>query len=126
MMAIILYNKRLSSNLVRTFHSVSTRNTCDVPNANRLIQRSRNDLILTRMEHGAHHVMIVTSQHRNASARLPVPDANCLIVGRRQNPRILMMEVCDANVVQMTKQCEHAAAFLVVPELVLNYIQKCY
>ena len=74
------------------------------------------------MKRCTHHIMIVTSKNRNASARLPVPDPDCLIITRTHYPWILLMELDGTNVVKMTKKSEQASSQLIVPNFDLVII----
>ena len=69
------------------------------------------------MERGAHHVVVVARQHRDAGAGLPVPDADGLVVGGTDDPGVLVVELDGADVVQVAQQREQAPPQLVVPDL---------
>ena len=88
-----------------------------VPDAHRLVERGRDDVVLARMELGAHDIVVVAGEDAHAVARLPIPDADGLIVRGRDDPRILVMEECGADVVQVAEEGEQALALLVVPHL---------
>jgi hypothetical protein len=55
---------------------ISGHNTDPVPDG--LIQAGRDDEILSGMELGAHHVVVVARQHGQAVPGLPVPDPDSL------------------------------------------------
>ncbi len=64
--------------------------TWDVPDTNRLVEWSRHDEILVRVELRAHDVMRVPGQHRHTAARLPIPHADRLVIRGAQDPRVLL------------------------------------
>ncbi len=78
------------------------------------------------VESGAHHIVIVPGQHRDAGARLPVPDADGLVVGRVHDPWVLLVEGDRADVVQVAEQREEAPPQLVVPHFDLVVVAARY
>ena len=89
----------------------------DVPDPDGLIQTGGDHQVLAGVELGAHDVVVVAGQDRDAVARLPVPDADGLVVGRRQDPGVLVVEQGGADVVQVAQQGEDAPTLFVVPYL---------
>lgn len=69
------------------------------------------------MELCTHHIMVVTGENANASARLPVPDSDGLIVRCAENPWIFVVKEGSTDVVEMAKQGENAPLLLIVPDL---------
>lgn len=59
--------------------------------------------------------MIVSRQHEDASATLPVPDTDGLIVRRAEDPRIFVMEHGGPDVIQVTDKREDTPSLFVVP-----------
>lgn len=59
--------------------------------------------------------MIVTSEDRYASARLPIPDPNSLIVAGTHDPWVLLMELHSANVIKVAKKRKQTPSQFVVP-----------
>mmetsp|Transcript_35164 Transcript_35164/g.101267 ORF Transcript_35164/g.101267 Transcript_35164/m.101267 type:complete len:220 (-) Transcript_35164:378-1037(-) len=72
-----------------------------VPHADGLVEGGRHDEILLGMEVRAHHVVVVTREHRDARARLPVPNPDGLVVRCAENPRVLVVELHCADVVEV-------------------------
>lgn len=68
------------SDATRTRGDVLLAETANVPDTDRLVERSRHNQILGRVKLGAHDVVIVASENADARSRLPVPDANRLVV----------------------------------------------
>mmetsp|Transcript_14693 Transcript_14693/g.43528 ORF Transcript_14693/g.43528 Transcript_14693/m.43528 type:complete len:467 (-) Transcript_14693:330-1730(-) len=93
-----------------------------VPDTHGLVEGSRNDQVILRVESSAHDVVVVPRQHRQAGPRLPVPDPDGLVIGRRHNPGVLVVELDCPDVVEVPKQREPAAPQLVIPHLDLVVI----
>ena len=69
------------------------------------------------MELGAHHIVVVACQDRDAAPALPVPDADGLVVRGGEDPWVLMVKHRGADVIQVAEQVEEATLLLVVPHL---------
>ena len=78
----------------------------DVPDSNCLIQRGREEYVLTWVKLCTHHVVIVSGEDGNAVAVLPIPNTDGLIVGRRKQPGAFMMELHRTDVIQMSQKGE--------------------
>lgn len=59
--------------------------------------------------------MVVTREHANTSAALPVPYSNRLVVRSGDDPRVLVVEHRGADVVEVAEEGEDASLLLVVP-----------
>ena len=127
--------------------SVLLAQSGDIPDADGLIQRGRDDKVILGVKAGAHDIVVVARQHADASSRLPVPNADGLVVRGTDDPGVLLragvrqegggsgqrgkvkvrvgtthlVEEGGANVVKMAEQGEDAPAGLVVPQLQQEY-----
>jgi hypothetical protein len=98
----------------------------NVPDANGLIKRGRDDQVILGMELGAHDVVVVTGHCANERTVLPIPYANGLVIGTRDDPWELVVEEDGADVVQMAVESEQATARLVGPDLNLVVVATRY
>lgn len=99
----------------------------DVPDADGLVDRGTHYKVLTRMELGTHHVVIVPSHHAETGPGLPVPNADCLVVAAAENPgTIARMELDSADIVDVTEEGEKTFALLVVPDVDLVVVTAGY
>lgn len=89
----------------------------NIPYSYRLIQRSRHNQVIFRMELRAHCVVIVTRHRADQRSILPIPDANGLIVRAGEDPGKLVVEEDGANVIEMSIESEEAPSSLVRPDL---------
>lgn len=97
-----------------------------IPHSNRLVERGRDDEVLLRVESRTHDVVVVTREHRDAAAGLPVPDADGLVVRGGHDPGVLRMELHGADVVEVAEESKQTAAELVVPDLDLVVVSAGY
>ena len=85
----------------------------DIPNPDRLIQRSGDDQIIFGMELSAHSVMVVSRHCADQGTILPIPYPYGLVVGAGKDPGQFVVKKNSADVIQMTIQREEASSTLV-------------
>lgn len=89
----------------------------EVPHPDGLIQGTRHDQVLRRMELGAHDVVVVACQTANLGTVLPVPDSDGLVIRRGKNPREVVVEEHGSDEVQVSGQSEEALTGVQGPDL---------
>ena len=97
-----------------------------VPHAHRLVERGRDNHVLRGVELGAHHVVVVPGQDRDAVPALPVPDADGLVVAGGQDPWVLVVEHRRSDVVKMAQKGENATPLFIVPHFDLVVVTTAY
>ena len=73
----------------------------DVPDADGLVERGRDNQVLGGVELGAHDEVVVAGETRDLLAVLPVPDPDGLVVGGSDEPWQLVVEEHGTDVVHV-------------------------
>jgi len=88
-----------------------------VPYPDCLIEWSRCNKSIIRVECGTHDIVTMTCKNGNNTPILPIPKSYSLIITTRNDPRQLFMKFNCSNIIQMAGKSKNTFFSFVVPNL---------